>query len=86
MKFELYSEEKYAQNLASRLEGPTFDIYLRLNEKFRKKVIKIEEEFLKEFERGQINRENASFALSNRTFNQGESSHTLVYKLIELVI
>ena len=37
-KVELYSalkeydDEKHAQNLASRLEGPIFDVYLRLDQ------------------------------------------------------
>lgn len=80
-----YSEEKCAQNLASRLEGPAFDIYLRLSDGDRKKVSKIKEELLKEFERGQLNREEALFTLSNRTRNKGESAHTFAYKLTELV-
>ena len=31
-----YSAEKCVQNLASKLEGPVFDVYLRLNEREKK--------------------------------------------------
>ena len=46
---------------------------------------KIKEELLKEFERGQLNREEALVALSKRSRNPGENVHTYAYKLMELV-
>ena len=80
-----YTGEKCAQDLASRLDGPAFDVYMRLSTEDRKKADKIKEELLKEFEKGQLNREEAIFELSNRPRKQGESPHTYAYKLIELV-
>ena len=80
-----YTAEKCAQNLASRLEGPAFDVYLRLNETERKDVNKLKQELMKEFERGQQNREDAIAILSNRTRRPGEAAHTYAYKIAELV-
>ena len=80
-----YTGEKCAQDLASRLDGPAFDVYMRLSTEDRKKVDKIKEELLKEFEKGQLNREEAIFELSNRPQRQGESPQTYAYKLVELV-
>ena len=80
-----YTGEKCAQDLASRLDGPAFDVYMRLSTEDRKKADKIKEELLEEFEKGQLNREEAIFELSNRPRKQGESPHTYAYKLIELV-
>ena len=80
-----YSGEKSAQNLASKLEGRAFDVYLRLSEGDRKDVNIIKDELLKEFERGQLNREEALFTLSKRSRNLGESANTYAYKLMELV-
>lgn len=80
-----YTEEKCAQDLASRLDGPAFDVYMRLSTEDKKKVDKIKEELLKEFEKGQLNREEAMFELSNRSRKHGESAHTYAYKLLELV-
>ena len=54
-KAELYSSlksytgEKCAQALASKLEGPAFDVYSRLSSKDRKDVNKITTELLTEF-------------------------------------
>ena len=90
-KIELYSalkeynDEKRAQNLASRLEGPAFDVYLRLDQDDRKNVDKLKEKLLKEFERGRCNREEAVSTLSKRYRRQGESAHTYSYKIRELI-
>ena len=54
-----YTEEKLAQAIASRLEGPAFDVYLRMSSEDRKDASKIKAELLKEFERGKRNREEA---------------------------
>ena len=80
-----YSGEKSAQYLASKLDGRAFNVYLRLREEEQKNVDKIKEELLKEFERGQLNREEALVALSKRSRNPGENVHTHAYKLMELV-
>ena len=80
-----YSGEKSAKNLASKLEGRAFDVYLRLSEGDRKDVNIIKDELPKEFERGQLNHEEALFTLSKRSRNLGESANTYAYKLMELV-
>ena len=90
-KVELYSavkeydDEKRAQNLASRLEGPAFDVYLRLDQDDRKNINKLKDELLKEFESGRRNREEAVCTLTKRYRKQGESAHTYAYKIKELV-
>ena len=80
-----YSGEKSAQYLASKLEGPAFDVYLRLGEEDRKNVTRLQQELLVEFEKGHANREEALFTLSNRVRNPNESAYTYAYKLKELV-
>ena len=80
-----FTGEKKAQNLASRLEGPAFDVYLRLSAEERKDFDQIKGELLKEFEKGQLNREEAIFELSNRNRLQGESALTYSYKIMELI-
>ncbi len=90
-KVELYSSlksytgEKCAQALASKLEGPAFDVYLRLSSDDRKDAGKITAELLKEFERGRRNREEALSELSNRKREIGESTQNFAYKILQLV-
>ena len=64
-----YTGESLAQAIASRLEGPAFDVYLRMSSDDRKDASKIKAELLKEFERGKRNREGASTNLE--TFKAG---------------
>jgi len=80
-----YEGEKAAQNLASRLEGRAFDVYMRLSADDKKDVKKIELELLIEFEKGKQNREAAIQELNNRKQHQGESALTFAYKVLELV-
>ena len=80
-----YSGEKSAQNLASRLEGPAFDVYIRLATEDKNDFDKIKAELLKEFERGQVDREGAIAELTGRRRKAGESPQTFAHKLLELV-
>ena len=80
-----YVDEKRAQFLASRLIGPAFDVYMRLPEDDKKDFDKIKDELSKEFERGQLDREEALSILGNRIQAPDESPHTFAYKLGELV-
>lgn len=80
-----YDGEKAAQNLASKLEGRAFDVYMRLSTDDRKKADQIQSELLKEFERGNLDREAAIVELNNRKRKSDESAHTLAYKIIALV-
>ena len=61
-----YDGEKAAQNLASKLEGRAFDIYMRLSSEDRKNAEKLKSELFKEFETGNADREEAIVVLGNR--------------------
>ena len=80
-----YTGLKAAQNIASRLEGPAFDVYMRLPEDDKKDAEKIKQELLAEFEKGQLNREEAIQELAKRTRQSDESAQNFAYKVIELV-
>lgn len=80
-----YTGEKCAQAIASRLEGPAFDVYLRMSSDDRKDADKIKAELLKEFKRGKRNREEALDQLGKRSRQEGESAQNYAYKLKELV-
>jgi len=80
-----YEGEKKAQFLTSKLLEPAFDIYMRLSDDDRKSFARIKEELLKEFEKGQLNREEAIHLLSSRQRQPEESAQTFAYKLLELV-
>ena len=80
-----YTGEKLAQALASKLEGPAFDVYLRLSTEDRKDPEKLKAELKREFEKGKRNREEALSELANRPRREGESTQNYAYKLLELV-
>ena len=80
-----YTGLKAAWHIASKLEGPAFDVYLRLPEDDKKDVAKIKKELLAEFEKGQLNREEAIQKLAKRSRAKGESAQTFAYKIVELV-
>ena len=77
--------EKKAQYIASKLVGPAMDVYLRLSDDDKKDPEKLKAELLKEFERGQLNREEAISELDSRKRLADESAETFVFKVIELV-
>ena len=80
-----YDGEKAAQNLASKLEGRAFDVYMRLSAADKKKAEKIQSELMKEFESGNLDREAAILELSKRVRSPNESAQTFAYKIIALV-
>ena len=80
-----YEDEECSQNIASRLEGRAFDVYMRLGNEDKKNPDKVKEELLKEFERGKQDRELAIHELNNRMRNTDESVQTFAYKIQELV-
>ena len=80
-----YDGEKSAKYLASKLIGPAFYVYQRLSDDHKKDFDKVKEELSKEFERGQLNREEALKELGDRICAPDESPETFAYKLIELV-
>ena len=58
---------------------------MRLTDADKEDFAKIKEELLKEFERGQLNREEALNILKDRVRAPDESPHIFAYKLVELV-
>ena len=80
-----YDEEKTAQFTASKLSSAAFDVYMRLSDEDKKNFPRLKEELLKEFEKGQLNREEAIHLLANRRREPEESPQTYAYKLLELV-
>ena len=80
-----YADEKKANFLASRLQGPAFEVYMRLSNDHKKDFEEIKKELKKEFERGQLNREEALHILSTRIHQVNESPNTYAHKLNELV-
>ena len=76
---------KSAQFVASRLDGRAFDVYLRLSDDDKKSFNRIKEELLKEFQRGNQDREVAIHELSSRSRLPQEAPQTYAFKLIELV-
>ena len=80
-----YNDEKKAQYMASKLDGPAFDVYIRQSVDDKKQFTKIKDELLKEFERGQLNRDEAIQKLNDRPRIAEKSILTYAYKLTELV-
>ena len=80
-----YEGEKFAAAIASRLEGPALDLYLRLSTEDRKSADRIKEELLKEYERGNRDREEALSELSSRRRKDAEAAQTFAFKIQELV-
>ena len=80
-----YEDERKAQFAASKLNGHAFDVYTRLSNADKMDYDKLKEEMLKEFEKGQLNREEAIQELDNRRRLPDESSQTYAHKMKELV-
>ena len=80
-----HADEKKAQFVASKWSGPAFDVYMRLSEEDKKSFDVIKEQLKKEFERGQLNREEAIHVLGSRQRKPEESPETFAFKLKELV-
>ena len=80
-----FEGEKAAQNLASRLEGRAFDVYLQLSAADKKDPGKIKAELMREFELGNQDREIAIQQLASCTRQHHESPRTFAFKIQELV-
>ena len=76
---------KKAYYLASKLTGPAFDVYMRLTDDEKKEFDTIKQELSKEFEKGNLDREEAIQTLNTRHQLPKESVQTFAYKLSELV-
>ena len=79
-----HADEKKSQYIANTLAGHAMDVYLRIADADKKDPKKLIGELLKEFERGQLDREEAMAELDKRKRVQGESAETYAYKIIEL--
>ena len=77
--------KKKAQFAASKLDGPAFDVFTRLSDEDKNDYDKLKGELLKEFEKGQLNREEAIQELDERKRLPGESPLTYAHKVKELV-
>ena len=77
--------EKKAQYMASKLVGHAMDVYMRMSDDDKKDPAKLKAELLKEFERGQLNREEAIAELDTRKRGEKESAENFAFKIIELV-
>ena len=80
-----FTGEKKAKFLASMLVPPALDDYMRLSDDDRKDYSKIEEALRKEFQKGQLNREEAIHILATRKQQPDETPQTFAYKVVELV-
>ena len=80
-----HADEKRAQYMASKLVGHAMDVYLRMSDEDKKDPEKLKAELLKEFERGQLNREEAIAELDSRKRLPDEAAETYAYKVIELI-
>ena len=73
-----HADEKKAQYIASKLVGHAMDVYLRMSTEDQKDPEKVKTELLKEFERGQLNREEAIAELDGRKRLPKESADDFV--------
>ena len=64
-KLKKYVGEDAAVSLASRLQEPAFNVYLRMSEEDRKDVEKVKAELKKQYEVGNRDREEALQLLSS---------------------
>ena len=79
------ADDKKANYLASKLTGPAFDVYMRLEDDDKKKFDTLTQELKREFEKGNLDREEALQILSTRQQLPKESVQTYAHKLSELV-
>ena len=79
-----YTGEKAAQALASKLEPPAFNVYMRMSEDDQKDVTKIKTELKNQYEKGNMDREEAQSLLSSRIKKCEESVQDYAFDLKRL--
>ena len=84
-KLKNYVGENAAVFLASRLQEPAFNVYMRMSEEDRKDVEKIKTELKKQYEVGNRDREEALQLLSSAQRKQGETAQDFNFRIGELV-
>ena len=80
IKLKELTGEAAACLLASRLEGPAFNVYARLSDEDKKDVGKLKEELKKEYEIGRHDREDAVSLLSFLFHTEEESLQDFSFK------
>ena len=80
-----YTEEKAAQALASRLEKPAFNVYLRMSEDDQKDIKKVIKELKQQYELGNKDREQAQALLNDRVYKEDETVEDYAFDLNRLV-
>ena len=80
-----YTDDKLAAAIACRLDGEALDLYMRLPDEDKNIPTLLREELLKEFQRGNRDREEALAHLSTRCRKNREPLQTYAFKIEELV-
>ena len=84
-KLKKYVGEDAAVSLASRLQEPAFNVYLRMSEEDRKDVEKVKAELKKHYEVGNRDREEALQLLSSVQYKHDETAKDFAFRIGELV-
>ena len=84
-KLKKYAGEDAATSLASRLQEPAFNVYMRMSEDDRKDVEKIKTELKKQYERGNRDREEALQLLASVQYKQDDTAKDFAFRIGELV-
>ena len=84
-KLKKYEGEDAAASLASRLQEPAFNVYLRMSEDDRKDIEKIKTELKKQYEVGNSDREEALQLLSAAERMHDETAKDFSYRIKQLV-
>ena len=84
-KLKKYTDEDAAVLLASRLQEPAFNVYLRMSEDDRKDIEKIKTELKKQYELGNRDREEALLLLSAAERKEEETAKDYAFRISQLV-
>ena len=84
-KLKKYEDEEAAVSLASRLQEPAFNVYLRMSEADRKDINKIKTELKKQYQVGNRDREEALHLLSSCQRKEEETAQDFAFRITELV-
>ena len=84
-KLKKFEGEDAAVSLASRLEEPAFNVYLRMSEADRKDIKKIQDELRKQYEVGNRNREEALHLLTAAQRKEDETAKDFAFRVTDLV-
>ena len=80
-----YTGAKLAAVIASKLNGPALDVYMRMPDDDKKDPEKVKTELKREFERGNRDREEALAELNIRVRKKQEPVQIFAFKIEELV-